>query len=376
LVGDSRIAGVMFTGSTAVARLINQTLAKRADNPVLIAETGGLNAMIVDSTAQPEQVVTDVLASAFDSAGQRCSALRILCLQAEIADHVVEMLKGAMAELRIGDPALLSTDIGPVIDAEAKAMLLGYLGVQDASDGPGHFVAPTLLEITLDTLPKAEVFGPILHILRWREGTLPALIDRLNGLGYGLTHGIHSRIDDTIELITHRIHAGNIYVNRNIVGAVVGVQPFGGEGLSGTGPKAGGPLILHRLVRNARPATPSLITLPGPTGERNTLALMPRGVVLCEASTAEERTRQEETVRAAGCSIASNGVQPDAVLTDATGPALAALCQRFAAMEGPIIPVITPDEHGYPAWRLLHERCVSTNTAAAGGNAELMGSVA
>jgi RHH-type proline utilization regulon transcriptional repressor/proline dehydrogenase/delta 1-pyrroline-5-carboxylate dehydrogenase len=280
-----------------------------------------------------------------------------------------------MAELRIGDPADLATDVGPVIDAEAKAMLLNYLGTPGTPLGSGYFVAPELLEISLDTLPKAEIFGPILHILRWQEGTLPTLIDRLNGLGYGLTHGIHSRIDDTIELITNRIHAGNIYVNRNIVGAVVGVQPFGGEGLSGTGPKAGGPLILHRLVRNSRPATPPLTTLPGPTGERNTLSLLPRGAVFCDAATPEERARQEQAARAVGCSIAAESARPDAVLTDATGASLAALCQRLATMEGPIIPVITPDEYGYPTWRLLHERCVSTNTAAAGGNAELMGSV-
>ncbi len=379
LVGDRRIAGVMFTGSTAVARLINQTLAQRADNPVLIAETGGLNAMIVDSTAQPEQVVTDVLASAFDSAGQRCSALRILCVQAEIADHVLAMLKGAMAELRLGDPAELATDIGPVIDVGAKAMLLAYLREHGATPGAvppvGHFVAPAVLEISLDALPKAEIFGPVLHVVRWQEGMLPALIDRLNGLGYGLTHGIHSRIDDTIDLITNRIHAGNIYVNRNIVGAVVGVQPFGGEGLSGTGPKAGGPLILHRLVRGSRPATPALTTLPGPTGERNTLAMLPRGAVFCDAATPEERARQEEAVRAAGCSVAAETARPDVVLSDATGASLASLCQRMAAMDGPIVPVVTPDEHGYPVWRLLHERCVSTNTAAAGGNAELMGSV-
>jgi RHH-type proline utilization regulon transcriptional repressor/proline dehydrogenase/delta 1-pyrroline-5-carboxylate dehydrogenase len=378
IVADHRVMGVMFTGSTAVARLIDRQLATRADNPVLIAETGGLNAMIVDSTAQPEQVVNDVLASAFDSAGQRCSALRILCLQEEIADHVLEMLRGAMAELRLDDPACLSTDIGPVIDAEAQAALRGYLGshgVKIADTPHGCFVAPALLEIGLDQMPRSEVFGPILHVVRWPSGALPALIDALNAGGYGLTHGIHSRIDGTIETIAGRIRAGNVYVNRNIVGAVVGVQPFGGEGLSGTGPKAGGPLILHRLVRDSRPATPASIELPGPTGERNTLTLHPRGRVRCDAATEIELQRQHAAVREAGCSIAGD-TPPDAVLTDATGAAMIALRQGLAQGDGPIIPVISADAHGYPAWRLLQERSLSINTAAAGGNAALMSAAA
>ncbi len=380
LVGDARIMGVMFTGSTAVARLIDRTLAKRADNPVLIAETGGLNAMIVDSTAQPEQVVTDVLASAFDSAGQRCSSLRILCLQEEIADHVLAMVRGAMAELTLGDPAALSTDIGPVIDASAQAMLVDYIGKNNVAPGPvpagGYFVAPAVVVVDLDHLPRAEVFGPVLHVVRWRQNGLIGLVDALNAAGYGLTHGVHTRIDTTVETITRRIHAGNVYVNRNIVGAVVGVQPFGGEGLSGTGPKAGGPLILHRLVRGTHPATPQSTLLPGPTGEQNTLSLHPRGVVLCDARSPDERVRQEETVRAAGCTLAASG-RVDAVLTDATGDAMIALRTRLAAMDGPIIPVITANADGtYPIWRLLQERSLSVNTAAAGGNAALLSAAA
>lgn len=379
LVADARIAGVMFTGSTQVARLIDRTLATGSDNKVLIAETGGLNAMIVDSTAQPEQVVADVLASAFDSAGQRCSALRILCLQEEIADHMLDLLRGAVAELRIGNPLALATDIGPVIDAEAKAALNAYLRAHGMTAGAvpegGNFVAPAILPVTLETLPTREVFGPILHVLRFDGAQIPALVDRLNAAGYGLTHGIHSRIDTTIDLIVGRIRAGNIYVNRNIVGAVVGVQPFGGEGLSGTGPKAGGPLILHRLVRGSRPDLPRSITLPGPTGERNTLELHPRGTVLCDARSDAARASQRAALREAGCVAAQEGFA--AVLTDAEGEALVALRQRLAAGDGPIIPVITPDADGsYPAWRLLAERCISVNTAAAGGNAALLGAVA
>jgi RHH-type proline utilization regulon transcriptional repressor/proline dehydrogenase/delta 1-pyrroline-5-carboxylate dehydrogenase len=381
LVADPRIAGVMFTGSTAIARLIDRTLAGRADNPVLIAETGGLNAMIVDSTAQPEQVVTDVLASAFDSAGQRCSALRILCLQEEIADHVAHMLKGAMQQLRLGDPAVLSNDIGPVIDAEAQAMLQNYLLANGVKPGAvpaeGTFVAPALLEIDLENLPEAEVFGPVLHVVRWHADQLDGLIDRLNARGYGLTHGIHTRIDDTVAAITRRIHAGNIYVNRNIVGAVVGVQPFGGEGLSGTGPKAGGPMILHRLLRDSTPATPAETVLPGPTGELNVLSLHPRGPVLCHASDGATRAHQESAAQAAGCSLTDDPAHAAAVLTDATGEALIGLRRMLAAQDGPIVPVITPLVDGsYPVWRLLQERSLSVNTAAAGGNAALMSAMA
>jgi RHH-type proline utilization regulon transcriptional repressor/proline dehydrogenase/delta 1-pyrroline-5-carboxylate dehydrogenase len=344
---------------------------------VLIAETGGLNAMIVDSTAQPEQVVADVLSSAFDSAGQRCSALRILCLQEDIAEHVLEMLRGAMALLRVGDPAKLSTDIGPVIDAPSRDALLAYLGLHGEPPGAvpasGTFVAPALLEISRDELPREEVFGPVLHVLRWQADQLPTLIDRLNASGYGLTHGVHTRIDATVATVTRGIHAGNIYVNRNIVGAVVGVQPFGGEGLSGTGPKAGGPLILHRLVRGSTPATPASTTLPGPTGERNTLDLLPRGLVASHASTPAARLRQQDAISAAGCTETDDIATADAVLSDATGADLIALRQTLAAGNGAIVPVILPGaDGGYPAWRLLKERCVSTNTAAAGGNASLL----
>ncbi len=260
LTRDPRVAGVAFTGSTDTARLINRSLAGR-DAPLatLIAETGGQNAMIVDSSALPEQVVRDVIQSAFFSAGQRCSALRILCLQSDIADHVLTMLAGAMAEIKLGDPGLLVTDVGPVIDAgqlrmlnehvermEREARLIARVALPDDLP-PGHWFAPCAYEIdSIDRL-TGEVFGPVLHVLRYRSKQLDALIDAINGTGFGLTLGVHSRIDRVQDYIASRVKVGNAYINRNMTGAVVGVQPFGGEGLSGTGPKAGGPHYLHRM---------------------------------------------------------------------------------------------------------------------------------
>ena len=260
LVADARTAGVAFTGSTATARAINRALAAR-DGPIVpfIAETGGLNAMIVDSSALPEQVVTDVIASAFNSAGQRCSALRILCLQEEIAPRVMEILAGAAAELRVGDPALLETDVGPVIDREALRMLEDHAAKMDREarlvcKAPvpagltGLFFAPRAYEIAdLDAIDR-EVFGPILHVVTFASADLERVVDRVNAKGYGLTMGVHSRIEETIERVRSRACAGNLYVNRNMIGATVGVQPFGGEGLSGTGPKAGGPHYLFRFA--------------------------------------------------------------------------------------------------------------------------------
>jgi RHH-type proline utilization regulon transcriptional repressor/proline dehydrogenase/delta 1-pyrroline-5-carboxylate dehydrogenase len=261
LVADRRLAGVAFTGSTETARAINQVLARR-DGPIvpLIAETGGQNALIADSSALPEQVVRDVLASSFQSAGQRCSALRVLCVQEDIADRLIEMLTGAMAELRIGDPGLLATDVGPVIDEAARDALQAHadrmerearrLYALDLPEGCAHgtFFAPRAYEIErLDQLDR-EVFGPILHVLRWRADALDGLLEAINATGYGLTLGIHSRIDATVRHIHAHLRVGNAYVNRNMIGAVVGVQPFGGEGLSGTGPKAGGPHYLHRFA--------------------------------------------------------------------------------------------------------------------------------
>jgi RHH-type proline utilization regulon transcriptional repressor/proline dehydrogenase/delta 1-pyrroline-5-carboxylate dehydrogenase len=355
LTADPRVKAVIFTGSTEVAQLINRTLAERAiregcDIP-LIAETGGQNALIVDSSALPEQVVQDVLSSAFDSAGQRCSALRVLFLQEDIADKTIKMLKGAMQELRVGVPDRLATDIGPVIDREAQQNLLAHieatrarakqsfaLELPAALAAQGTFVPPTVLEIGSLAELQHEVFGPVLHIVRYRRADLGKVIDSINATGYGLTLGVHSRIDETIDFITARAHVGNIYVNRNIVGAVVGVQPFGGEGKSGTGPKAGGPLYLKRLQKDAAPllqhtrqsnpaldalmgwaqanghgdvavlaeqyATTTLdsisLTLPGPTGERNVLGFVPRGAILCAAASAKGLLNQLAAVLVTG----------------------------------------------------------------------------
>jgi RHH-type proline utilization regulon transcriptional repressor/proline dehydrogenase/delta 1-pyrroline-5-carboxylate dehydrogenase len=365
LTADARVRGVIFTGSTEVAQSINRTLAQRAaaessDIP-FIAETGGQNAMIVDSSALPEQAVQDAITSAFDSAGQRCSALRVLCLQTDIADKILSLLQGAMQQLCIGNPDRLATDVGPVIDAGAQTNLLEHIDrLKPRSKNfyqlplpPGHhhgtFVAPTVLEIgSLSELTR-EVFGPVLHVVRYRRDELPQLIDQINKTGYGLTLGIHSRIDETIDFITERARVGNIYVNRNIVGAVVGVQPFGGEGKSGTGPKAGGPLYSKRLQRDpavnavlapasrvkAQSSDAALIALlawagsegqqrigtlgeqyaratllgqtlplPGPTGERNILSFHARGIALCAASNTVGLLNQFAAALATGNTIA------------------------------------------------------------------------
>ncbi|ELL4660239.1 bifunctional proline dehydrogenase/L-glutamate gamma-semialdehyde dehydrogenase PutA [Escherichia coli] len=330
------------------------------------------NAMIVDSSALTEQVVIDVLASAFDSAGQRCSALRVLCLQDEIADHTLKMLRGAMAECRMGNPGRLTTDIGPVIDSEAKANIERHIQTMRSKGRPvfqavrensedarewqsGTFVAPTLIELDDFAELQKEVFGPVLHVVRYNRNQLPELIEQINASGYGLTLGVHTRIDETIAQVTGSAHVGNLYVNRNMVGAVVGVQPFGGEGLSGTGPKAGGPLYLYRLLANRpesalavtlarqdaeypvdaqlkaaltqplnalrewaanRPELQALCTqygelaqagtqrlLPGPTGERNTWTLLPRERVLCIADDEQDALTQLAAVLAVGSQV-------------------------------------------------------------------------
>jgi RHH-type proline utilization regulon transcriptional repressor/proline dehydrogenase/delta 1-pyrroline-5-carboxylate dehydrogenase len=262
LTKDPRVAGVAFTGSTDTARAINRALAGRDAGPIatLIAETGGQNAFIADSSALPEQLVKDAMGSAFTSAGQRCSAARVLFVQDDIADKVMTMLAGAMDELKIGDPGLLSTDVGPVIDSDALKILEDHAArmanearlIKQANAGDdtahGTFFAPRAWELkSLDQLHK-EIFGPALHVVRWKADQLDAVIDQINATGYGLTLGVHSRIDETIDRIAARVKVGNVYVNRNQIGAVVGVQPFGGQGLSGTGPKAGGPHYLPRFA--------------------------------------------------------------------------------------------------------------------------------
>ena len=355
LIAQPLVAAVMFTGSTEVARKIQSELSKRLspdDRPIpLIAETGGQNAMIVDSSALAEQVVGDVIASAFDSAGQRCSALRVLCLQSDVADRILTMLKGAMHELRMGRTDRLSVDIGPVISEEARANIqkhietmvrLGHkveqIGETDG-DLEGTFVPPTIIEINSLADLKREVFGPVLHVLRHRREHLDGLIDQINATGYGLTFGLHTRLDATIDRVTERIRAGNIYVNRNTIGAVVGTQPFGGRGLSGTGPKAGGPLYLGRLVTSApaalgrQPKGPDnvlgdlvdwlsarglasaakaarehgqasalghKVELAGPVGERNIYALHPRGCILLMPQTKDGLYHQLGAVIATG----------------------------------------------------------------------------
>jgi RHH-type proline utilization regulon transcriptional repressor/proline dehydrogenase/delta 1-pyrroline-5-carboxylate dehydrogenase len=270
LVEAPGIAGVAFTGSTQVSRVINRALAAK-DGPIvpLIAETGGQNVMLVDSSALPEQVVADVLDSAFRSAGQRCSALRVLCLQDTIALRVERMLAGAMDELVVGDPGLLATDVGPVIDEPARERLAAHaLRMQhearlirrvplDPSLERGCFFAPQAFAIeSIDQLP-GEVFGPILHVVHFAGDRLDAMLDAVNATGYGLTLGVHSRVEHTVQHVIARARVGNLYVNRNMIGAVVGVQPFGGEGLSGTGPKAGGP---HYVPRFATERTVSVNT--------------------------------------------------------------------------------------------------------------------
>jgi RHH-type proline utilization regulon transcriptional repressor/proline dehydrogenase/delta 1-pyrroline-5-carboxylate dehydrogenase len=260
LVAQTGVAGVVFTGSTQVAKIIQRALAAK-DGPIvpLIAETGGINAMVVDSTALPEQVVDAVVTSAFRSAGQRCSALRLLCVHSAIADHVIAMIQGAAKELVSGDPAALATDVGPVIDSEAfdnisrhiqrlqsQAKPLMPAASASASDMPANLIAPQAFEVGSIADVRAEIFGPVLQIVRW-DGDPSDVIAQVNALGYGLTLGIQTRIDSRAQALARAAHIGNVYINRNMIGAVVGVQPFGGEGLSGTGPKAGGPHYLYRF---------------------------------------------------------------------------------------------------------------------------------
>jgi RHH-type proline utilization regulon transcriptional repressor/proline dehydrogenase/delta 1-pyrroline-5-carboxylate dehydrogenase len=262
LVADPRIAGVAFTGSVETAKRINEALAKR-EGPIvpLIAETGGVNAMIVDASALPEQVVDDVVISAFQSAGQRCSAQRILFVDEGAAPRVVRLLAGALAELKVGDPAEPDTDIGPIIDAPSRNALLAHVEKlrrsaeligESSAPSSGNYVAPIAFRLPLEALPKVEVFGPILHVCTYRRDELDRVLAWLRDIGYGLTLGIHSRIQSFVDDVVRAARVGNIYVNRSMIGAVVGVQPFGGEGLSGTGPKAGGP---HYLLRFAAERT-------------------------------------------------------------------------------------------------------------------------
>ncbi|WP_166839205.1 bifunctional proline dehydrogenase/L-glutamate gamma-semialdehyde dehydrogenase PutA [Rheinheimera pleomorphica] len=511
IVPDSRIQGVMFTGSTETGCWIARKLAERGGEPVpLIAETGGQNCMIVDSTALPEQVVDDVISSGFQSAGQRCSALRVLFLQDDVADKIITMLKGAMAQLHVGDPSWLSTDLGPVIDAKAHERLsahVQYLADKATlhyecaipQDGKHYFFAPRLYEISDLTVLEREVFGPVVHIIRFKADELDSIINQINATGYGLTMGVHSRIEQFTQRIARDIKAGNIYVNRNMIGAVVGVQPFGGRGLSGTGPKAGGPLYLTRLVKDnldvscatlseqkrhsllsettssavayAMPvaataqqqwaqlsihqrtsvlrqflaflAANSVVnkqepdleqvltlaqqklqrverelqqptTLPGPTGESNTLVLDPRGILalvrddsssfshwlvaiitaLAAGNAVVTAVEDSDFAEAEACikALLQAGmpqhllavVRLDCLTTLLAHPDLAGamvevssavkpLCaELLAARPGAILPLITAPAGPQLLYRLVTEKTITINTTAAGGNASLM----
>lgn len=416
LTSDARVAGVAFTGSTATARRIQRAMAENlAPGTPLIAETGGLNAMVVDSTALPEQAIRDIVASAFQSAGQRCSALRCLYVQEDIAGTIRDMLIGAMDELALGDPWLLSTDVGPVITAQAQAEIAAYVDAADA-DGrlvhrlaaprAGTFVAPALIAVGGIAELEREVFGPVLHFATFKARDLDRVIADVNATGYGLTFGLHTRIDDRVQKIADAVHAGNIYANRNQIGAIVGSQPFGGEGLSGTGPKAGGPHYLARFTRrpakghddahereadtgkvaaelrkaHATPAKPQTRFLPGPTGELNRLSTLPRAPVLCLGPGRDAVQAQVAAVEAlGGRAVAVTGRLDPAALT--TLPDFAAviwwgeasvaraLATALADRDGPILPLITdmPD-----AAHVLNERHLCVDTTAAGGNASLL----
>ena len=419
LTGDARINGVAFTGSTATAMKIRCNMAAHcAPGTPLIAETGGLNAMIVDSTALPEHAVRDIINGAFRSAGQRCSALRCLYVQEDIADNLLKMLKGAMDELRVGDPWHLSTDVGPVIDDTARQGIADHIA-QAKRDGrliheikapiSGHFIAPTAIRVNGIAEMTKEIFGPVLHVATFKASQLDTVVDAINATGYGLTFGLHTRIDDRVQTIVERVQAGNIYVNRDQIGAVVGSQPFGGEGLSGTGPKAGGPHYLPRFTapqsaqadgfwaggadikalekRLAEAPLPPLsdpTDLPGPTGESNRHSTHARGPILCMGPGAKAAQDQVAAVTAlGGIGISTEGDLASQRLQSITplagviwwgdSEAGRAIETALSHRSGPITALITamPDA-GY----VLHEHHVCIDTTAAGGNAALLAEVA
>jgi RHH-type transcriptional regulator, proline utilization regulon repressor / proline dehydrogenase / delta 1-pyrroline-5-carboxylate dehydrogenase len=452
LVQDPRVHAVMFTGSIGAAKSIQRSLSQRLNPggaPVpLIAETGGVNALIVDSSALPEQVVSDALTSAFDSAGQRCSALRVICVQDEVADKLITMLRQSMAELMVGNPDRLSTDIGPLISSEARDTIRRHIDDMRNKRRPIHtvelapetrwgtFQSPTIIELASLAELTCETFGPVLHVLRYARKNMEALVEAINATGYGLTFGVHSRLDETTRLLSGWIEAGNVYVNRNLIGATVGVQPFGGHRLSGTGPKAGGPLYLLRLV-SAQPQTPARpaqtmpdrmrawigwleqigkpalaaeamamfactplsapIDLDGPVGERNEYFTVPRGTIACLAADVDQLLRQLGAILATGNraridqrALTSRPLAPqlkewileasdaiatpvDAVLYSGDEAGLIRLNRYLAALSGPIIPLIVPEMDGrLPLELMILERCRTTNTTASGGNASLM----
>jgi RHH-type proline utilization regulon transcriptional repressor/proline dehydrogenase/delta 1-pyrroline-5-carboxylate dehydrogenase len=418
LTSDARVGGVAFTGSTDTALKIRGAMVKHlAPGAPLIAETGGMNAMIVDSTALPEQAVQAIVESAFQSAGQRCSALRCLYVQEDIAEGFTEMLTGAMDALHVGNPWQLSTDCGPVIDEEARAGIAEHIQ-QARADGrllhelktpnAGTYIAPTLIKVGGIEDIEREIFGPVLHIATFKSRNLDRVIGAINATGYGLTFGLMTRIDDRVQHVTEAVHAGNIYVNRNQIGAIVGSQPFGGEGMSGTGPKAGGPHYLARFcahpapvegekweaampvaevqkaldAANTAPHSPrEALVLPGPTGESNRLTTHLRPALLCLGPGREAAAAQARAVRdLGGVAVEATGrVDPHALRTmGGLSGALwwgeardaRAYAQALAERAGPILPLIT----GLPdTGHALHERHVCVDTTAAGGNAALLG---
>ncbi len=444
LVASPHVEAVCFTGSTAAAKSIARSRAKigKAISP-LIAETGGINVMIVDSTALLEQAVRDTIRSAFHRAGPRCSACRIVCVQEDVAEAFIDMLAGAIALLRVGDPSDLATDVGPLIDADAHKTIGAYVEqarsrfrVIGEAPSPlgndGFFIRPIAFEVGSIAQVTHEIFGPVLHLVRFKGSKMDELIDAINASGYGLTMGLHTRIDGRVESIAAKAHVGNLYVNRNQVGAVVGVQPFGGEGLSGTGPKAGGPHYLPRLSRTAlissakqpsadraavspRPlsndsnaiisrlrqgfiqgqASFGAKSLPGPTGEENRLSLYPRGIILCIKADGDMDALNERIGKALAFGNAvillrsdvgqfnpeSDMVQLiDANIYDiarfgaidaiaADGPTAEPLAAVVAERDGAILPVISKYDLQE---RFAHERTITINTTAAGGNASLL----
>ena len=418
-----RINGICFTGSTATAHVINKSMARHlAPDAPLIAETGGLNAMIVDSTALPEQAIMDIVTSAFQSAGQRCSALRMLYLQHDIADEFLTMLYGVMDELIVGNPRNFTTDTGPVIDEGAKRRIQNHIDEHATSgkllkqiDSPtvGTYVGPAVISVDgIEDLAE-EIFGPVLHVARYAQKEFDAVIKAINSKGYGLTFGLHSRIDDRVSEVINSVEAGNIYINRNQIGAVVGSQPFGGEGLSGTGPKAGGPRYLKRFLKAPRlqhePVVGSDVllstinqafaeneqhlvsvvettALPGPTGESNMYSLFPRGRVLCLGPSAEDAKIQAARATALGCNALAVAVGIDEGLDGTIAVddlclienldavvswscELVELRRALADREGPIVHLL--NEKNFEAWLIL-ERHVCIDTTAAGGNSALM----
>ena len=427
LTADARVNGVCFTGSTTVAHTINRAMAAHLDpDAMLIAETGGLNAMIVDSTALPQQAIQDIVVSSFQSAGQRCSALRLLYLQSDIEEEFLEMLYGAMDQLNVGMPWEYSTDVGPVISSSAQEGIVTY--IESAEKGgrllkklkipqEGYFVSPSVIRVGDISDLKKENFGPVLHVASFEASEIDQIVADINASGYGLTFGLHSRIDDRVEQITSNLNVGNIYVNRNQIGAIVGSQPFGGEGLSGTGPKAGGPHYVPRFLRKALPGhsvatgesanidtvkaalfsaeKPSrraieICDLPGPTGESNRLGIHAKGTVLCLGPSVDDALLQMQLANEMGCSAVSvvpgndarisvTGFLERQALSSLDGFAAVALWSNLedlsearmalAARDSQIIPLLASVDMQD---QCVLERHVCIDTTAAGGNASLL----